>query len=277
MAGETEAALNADFDGGGFGGFEDSPFIGVDKDFVIPNRRYGAGGQTIAEAERQLPVKKPTFTKASFNAIIADSSPEDVFRYQKALAKVGLIKPSARLAAGLWDDTTVNAYRKLLTFANRYGLENESEALELYAQGVSAGMDLDGGGEGDSAREKPFTGSKQTRSKDVDHTDPYAARKLVRDTLRDRLGRAPRKDEYQAFLGALRSAEDSNPVITDTTTNYVEGEATGSTQFQNGGIDQAAYAEEYAQSGQLGREANSFKRDTDYYQAAMSVLGEGGT
>lgn len=256
----------------------DSPYIGVSKDYLAPNRRYGAPGVVHSNVRglEQVPAKAaPRFTKASLDAMLSDTAPEDVFRMQRALSKAGLIGPKTRVTAGFWDDTTVSAYKKLLGFANRHGFESEVEALEAYAAGREAGLDLDGDGVADDAADAPFSGKKTRTDRSVNLSDPASARQLLRKTLSDKLGRSPRRDEFDQFVGALRSFERANPSVSTTTQEYADDELVGTSTTSSGGLSEGAYtgfAEEYAQAGKLGEEANTFRVATDYYAAAMDAL-----
>lgn len=250
----------------------------VQDDFDRPLRRAAPG--VIVGGRRETVAHRPQYSQATFNAMLANTPPEEVWLIQQKLARGGFIGPKTRITRGVWDRTTKEKLRELMELANTYAVDLDT-ALDMAMSSGEAQMGEDGSlvdvagllGE----REAPFTGTKRQKDKTVDLTDPQSARTRLRRALREELGRAPRPDEMSAFVAALNASEQSNPVVTDSATSYVDGDATGTTSTRMGGVSPEAFTEEYVLGDpQLGAERNSFKRDTDYYNAAMSVLGEGG-
>lgn len=262
---------------GGQGG--KSKFIGVSDDygrptqideFDNPMRRVAPG--TIVGGRPGMTT--PLYNDAWFEAQLANMAPEDVWLYQQQMARAGFIKPKARVIRGIWDDTTRNAFKNVVELANVYTTDVDT-ALALAMQGgagaLAAGAGLDLG------EDQPFTGTKKRTDKTVNLTNPQEARARLRSVLRDELGRPPREDEMAAFISALGASERSNPVVEQQVAHIVEDEVTGTDVTRSGGVDPAAFTDEYVRTTpQIRDERAAFMRDTDYYSAAMSVLGEGG-
>jgi hypothetical protein len=138
-------------------------------------------------------------------------------------------------------------------------------------------MALQSGGNQPLVPEGPFTGTRTRTDRDVTLTDPQSARAGLLGYLRDELGRAPNEQESRAFVRALQAAQRANPKSTTTTGTFVEGEQTDSSSVSQGGLDPAAFMTEHVENDPaLATERNTFRVATDYYNAAMSVLGEGG-
>lgn len=254
-----------------------SKWIGVSDDYGRPTRvddmdnplRRVAPGVIVGG---RATVQTPLYNQAWFDAQLANMSPEDVWVYQQKMARAGFIGPKTRFRRKMWDDTTRNAFKNVIELANIYTTDIDTilaMAMENGGQSLAeaAGVELD----------QPFTGDKKRTNKSIDLTNPQSARERLRRTLREELGRAPRKDELAAFIGALNASEKANPVVEQQVAHVVNDEVTGTDSTQSGGVDPEAFTSEYLRNNPaLAAERNSFMRDTDYYDAAMSVLGEGG-
>lgn len=280
MSGENTRNLVAGGPAGGGGGKPSGgKWIGVSDDYTRtstrqvedpnnPHRRVAPGvirGGTLPQTQ----VTRPQYNQAYVDAQMANMSPEDVWALQQQMARAGFIGKKERFAPGMWDTKTKNAFKDVLELANTYTTDVDT-ALQMAAQGTLLAGESDG-------LDAPFTGVKRQRDKTVDLTDPQSARTRIRKVLREELGRSPSKEEYAAFVSALGGAERSNPTVVDSSTTFDQGESTGTDATRSGGIDPGAFTEEYViEDPGLSAERNAFTRDTDYYQAAMSVLGMGG-
>lgn len=92
-------------------------------------------------------------------------------------------------------------------------------------------------------------GPKTTRSvsESVNLADPSTARGLIDATIAQYLGRNPTDKEYSNFTAALNAAQRKNPSITESVTTSGGG-ASSTRSTTRGGMDEAQYAREYAQS-----------------------------
>jgi len=190
---------------------------------------------------------------------------ENLARLQQGLAKAGLIGPDTDIHVGLADEKTIDAYRKLLGYANQWGVTEDVALDRLLQQPIAKGKDvgegrLGGGGE-----------SRTQTSTSFSFTDPAAAQELVRRALRDEAGMEPSQEEYQRFVSALRGAEQASPSV--TTTTYDEaGNATSTTT--GGDTDPTALASSFVMQ-ERGDDINAY-RTLGYYQAALQAIGPGG-
>jgi hypothetical protein len=285
--GRTAAAASAFPTGPAGGGEVQSRYVGVPDDYVRtvqrriedesdPFRRV-APGVIRGRYKTQTEYRAPQYNDAFLNAQFANMPPEEVWLLQQRMARAGFIGPKTRFVRGVWDRTTKAAFRELLEMANTYTTDIDT-ALEIGAGAFGGGLSADGSdGLGGVEERPPFTGTKTRTDKAVQLSDPTEARRRVRSFLRSELGRSPSKAEYDSFVAALQAKEQASPVVTTTNTHVVEDEVTGSTSTRTGGLDPEGFTEEYVrQNPRLSAERNSFMRDTDYFNAAMSVLGEGG-
>jgi len=236
-------------------------FLGVPEGYVAPpGRRFGPQRTGYVKATDPA---QPLYTEADIFTP-RFTSPEDIARLQAEMARVGLFGKKPRYLNGKWDEKSQVAYEKLLRYANQGGLTDRDALADLAANGGAEGLFV--------GEQEPFTGSKSQTSRSVNLADPTSARQMLRSTLKDKLGRAPSKAEYEQFYSALTAAQRKNPNVTTSTVSYEEGEATGSSSVSAGGVDAGGFAEEFAQQGAIGEEANTFMVATDYYNAAMQAL-----
>ncbi len=92
-------------------------------------------------------------------------------------------------------------------------------------------------------------GPRTTRSvsESVNLADPSTARGLIDATISQYLGRNPTDTEYANFTAALNAAQKKNPSITQSVTTSGVG-TSSSRSVTKGGMDEAQFAREYAQS-----------------------------
>lgn len=262
----------------------ESKFIGVSDDYVRvskqrrddldnPMRRVAPG--VIRGGRVELVGQRPLYSQATFDGMLANMPPEEVWVVQQKLARAGLISPKARITPELWDRPTKNALREAMELANTYAVDLDTALDMLSEMGGTVGADGKGGLS--LGGEAPFTGTKTRTNKMVRLTNPTEARKTLRNYLRDELGRAPSSEEMETYIAALNGAENANAIVETENVSYVDDEVTGTSSVQQGGLDAEGFTEEFVQGDpELRAERGSFLRDTDYYNAAMSVLGEGG-
>lgn len=117
--------------------------IGIPETFVPymydNTRRSKAGGP----APRFVPA--PYYDGAEFAPRTA--SPESRARLQAAMAQAGLIGENDTYRLGVWDETSIKAYKKVLAYANQgsIGAEQALEELLQGAQGMAGDLEADPG------------------------------------------------------------------------------------------------------------------------------------
>lgn len=238
-------------------------YLGVPEGYAAPGRVPASPIQ--ADRVASYP-QMPRYTEAHILGPRFYAA-EDIARLQAEMARIGLYGKKPRYLNGKWDEFSQAAYEKVLIYANQGGITKDQALTELADSGV----------ENLFADEVAFTGTKRQRDKRVDLTNPQEARTRLRAVLREELGRSPSRAEYEQFVAALSGAERANPVVADQAVRYDQGEAIGSDTTTSGGVTPEAFTEEFViEDPALSAERNSFTRDTDYYQAAMSVLRMGG-
>jgi hypothetical protein len=98
-----------------------------------------------------------------------------------------------------------------------------------------------------------YLGSGRAQQTDtrVDLTDPDTARAISTKLFQELMGRDPGEGELSAFASALHTAEQNNPVVSTTTTQYdmETGQPVGSESTQSGGLTSEARA--YIQEQQI--------------------------
>src|SRR5688572_27560047 len=135
-------------------------------------------------------------------------SPEDIARLQQILDRTGLYGKGEKYRLGVWDDTSVTAYERLLYFANQQGYDaptalkrigelSPEDYDELDGKGAwarSSGTGLRGVG-GPGAKEDIPRGTINQRMSEDD------LRYLADRTARKSLGRSLSPDELNNFSG----------------------------------------------------------------------------
>jgi len=122
-------------------------------------------------------------------------------------------------------------------------------------------------------------GKAQTVDTRVDLTDPDTAKAVATKLFQDLMGRDPGAGELTNFASALHSAEQSNPVVATTTTQYDmdTGQQLGSSTASSGGV--TAEGQQY-----IGEQQVKGKKEYGAYQAATTyqnafdalIFGSGG-
>lgn len=122
----------------------------------------------------------------------ASLSPEAIAQIQRQMIAVGLIPSDAKITLGFWDNTTREAYRDLLTYANASGL-TWSQALKAY--GAAGGH----AGPGGPARQ-PLT---------IRTTNPDDLRRVFRAAVINELGQGWSQEEIDKMVASYQGQEAS--------------------------------------------------------------------
>lgn len=108
----------------------------------------------------------------------------------------------------------------------------------------------------------------------VDLTDPDTAKAVATKLFQDMMGRDPGAGELSGFAGALHSAEESAPVVSNTTTQYDmdTGQALTTSTESSGGI--SAEGKQYLGEQQIKgkKEYGAFQAATTYQNALESLV-----
>lgn len=181
---------------------------GLPDDYTVPGGRVPAPfrGNFGAPSTYQGPPQTPRYFEG-MEFIPASFSPEKIAMLQRELATAGLIGPKTKFRVGLWDETTRNAYKNLLEYANASGTD-ERTAIKRYAQAQV----LDPSGEEGPTR-APLTIKKSNP------TDLYAIADVA---ARSKLGRKLTDKEKAAMASAFQAQE-----VAEQTTDYNQAETGG--------------------------------------------------
>lgn len=217
----------------------------------------------------------PVFREGAENDL-ANTSVENLARIQAGMVQAGLIGPKTKFTLGVADNVTTSAYHELLAVSNRYADADPFTTLDR--------LKSNGGAAGAGRPENPVrTSTSTSTSTSSSVTDPTTAKVVLRRTLEQELGRAPREDEVRSFVAALNGAENASPAVSTTATTSTSNQDTNtstststSTSRPSSAPSAEVAADEFARSGKAGAERNTFRAATDYYDQAMSVLGAGG-
>jgi hypothetical protein len=113
-----------------------------------------------------------------------------------------------------------------------------------------------------------------TYNKSIDLTDPTTAKAIATSVFQQLLHRDPGNGEMGGFAGALRTAEQQSPVVTNTTTEYDmnTGEAIGQSSESSGGM--SADAKQYLgiQQVKKKKEYGAVQAATTYENALESAI-----
>lgn len=126
-------------------------------------------------------------------------SPEARARLQRAMAQAGLIGKNSTYRLGVWDETSVKAYKKVLSYANQGGLDADTALQELMmapqfdAEGLESGL---GGG---AAPVEPGNVSRTT--------NPLSIEAQMQAVARERLGRKLNTKEVAKFAALYSGME----------------------------------------------------------------------
>jgi hypothetical protein len=155
----------------------------------------GTGGPGSA------PSARPPLYYEGDEYVGASRPPGDIANLQRALARVGLLQGSFLM--GRWDDVTSEAFKALLSLANRQGATWEETLRQLEQQG--GGMTyVDEYGNvltGDAAR-RAAAGPLEVRV-----SDPATLRQTFREVATARRGQGFSDGEYDRMVAAYQAVE----------------------------------------------------------------------
>lgn len=179
--------------GGSSGGRDNGEPLGVAADYRGPTWITGGArpgvlpfnvGLTTGGGHAPRYYERHLDTPNSWDGPVIESMQAD-------LIAAGLMSRSG-LRPGVYDDRTRAAYKKLLEFANRQGI-NRADALQRLIEGTTRG----GGG---GPTRAPLV---------VQLTNPDTIRRLIDQTAPDIIGRRLSDAETQQLIGAYQSLESS--------------------------------------------------------------------
>lgn len=191
---------------------DDLGYIGMPKGYVPTSAGYG-GPVSPGQAERlasggrfREPQITPPRYKVGAEMEPRSYSPEMIARLQQQLAAAGLIGPSTRYRLGVWDSTSISAYKQLLAFANQGGTSREDALQTLLTAPQLRG---DGQGVGGSGGAEVQQGRLNT----YEASDPAGVRQTAEQAFKQALGRKPKKDELDKFVSQFLGQERSSQEV----------------------------------------------------------------
>lgn len=108
--------------------------------------------------------------------------------------------------------------------------------------------------------------------REVELSDSTQAWGLLRDVIRNELGRNPTDAEVDDFQAALNTAQTKAPVVTTaTTTTDAAGNSTVN-QTKTGGMDSQGFARKYVDDADA-KEHSAYQAATTYFSAFQNAIG----
>ncbi|MDP9389132.1 MAG: hypothetical protein M3Q48_14735 [Actinomycetota bacterium] len=162
--------------------------IGVPPGYVAPGQRVPVPRQrTFGPSRYQTPPVEPRYHEGH-DYLPATLSVEDRAALQRAMLAAGVYDRNDRVRIGLWDDTSRQAYRRVLELANASGMD-VGGALNAWARMPPAE---------DTVMRKPLT---------VRVANPADLRQVMRTASRRTMGRYASDEETEAFVSAFQAAQ----------------------------------------------------------------------
>lgn len=284
---KTMAALNALVAGsGGMGLGGGQVYMG--------SERYTKGGQDKGSGQA-LPRGKSMY--GTKDIWVSPSQAEQQYytwnaKKQADFVSQGILSGMLKLGDGPMEGAAL--WKKLVKEAANYGAVGKKVTpLDLMASYVqqagganawkNAGVWSINTVTGERKYEGPGTylggGKAQQTDTRVDLTDPDTAKAVATKLFQDMMGRDPGAGELTSFASALHTAEQNNPVVQTTTTQYDmdTGQALNSDTTSSGGV--SAEGKQYIGEQQVKgkKEYGAFQAATTYQNALDAlVFGSGG-
>jgi hypothetical protein len=225
----------------------------IEKVQVDPTLGYGGlfGNQNLSPSLPRTETNRSDRWLTPEDALVEFNNWNDKTRADFiAQAKVaGLIDPEGGLIEG------ARLWRMLVEEAQYYGMNDQKVSpWDILTSYVKSSGGEDAVWQADPSNpdfevnrltgERRYTGPefRTTSETRVDFSDPGTARAIATSVFQQMMGRDPGAGELERFANALHEAEQSNPVVATTTTQYdpVTGEAIGSDTSTEGGMSDAA-------------------------------------
>ena len=259
-------------------------YLGVPEGYAAQRPTYAPGrptGRPMAGDVRQVDLRNqgptmvaPRYTEANLYEP-EGMSPEDIARLQQTLDRTGLFVKGQKYVLGRWDDVSIDAYQRLLEFANRGGYD-ERQALqrmgeltpdeydELYGKGAYARSSSRRVGQvvGGTPEDVPRGTVNQRMSEDD-------LRYLANRTARKSLGRSLSDDELSRVSGAYSAM--LNQATQREAAAIGQAEAGANVTYASA-TSPEVFAEQQAQK--LDPTAFEARRQVGALRAIGSMLGE---
>lgn len=213
----------------------------------------------------------PEYTVDMVGPALQRMTPEELAAFRKA-----------GVAAGLYDDSdlvpsaygpTGQDYRvmeMLMSRANYTKAKTWQQALQEVVDNPGANAP---GGAGAAA---DYTGPMTARDIIYQRTSIDAGRSILRNTMRELIGREPTEAEVRSYVSALQRREQSSPQITEQVSEMVlnaQGQKTGSTTTQKVIQDAPLPQEVLRASVEEGNAKEKFTfQAQDYFSRLMEVI-----
>lgn len=202
------------------------------------------------------------------------NSPEDIARLQQQLDRAGLFTKSDKYRLGVWDDTSTDAYTRLLHFANQQGYDapnalkkigelSPDEYDALYGKGSYARSTTREGGVTGPGTEADVARGTITQAMSAEDLSYLADR-----TARQTLGRKLTADELGRFTGSYQAMLNAAVAREGAAQDQAEG---GANVTYAGPTDPAAFAD--AQAQKIDPTAYQAHKSLDAFKTISSMLG----
>jgi hypothetical protein len=208
-------------------------------------------------------------------------------RQQKAFVDQGILSGLLKLGDGPMEGAAL--WKKLVKEAGQYGKAGKKVSpIDLMASYVKAHGGANAWKQAGVFEINTVTGERryvgpgtylgggkaQQVDTRVDLTDPDTARAVATRLFQDMMGRDPGAGELGAFASALHQAEQANPVVSTTTTQYdlETGQPVSSSTQQSGGLTAEARAYIGEQQIKKKKEYGVFQAVTTYQNALESLV-----
>lgn len=273
------AALKSLLAAGGGAASSGKVYMGSVSQLTGKNQDYLSGPAIIALGKRKQPVWMST-----------DEAENDYYNWttkrQGDFVSQGIVSGLLKLGDGPLEGATL--WKKLVKEASNYGSNGKEvspyDLLASYVKSSGGGNAWTSAGvwqvntvtgERKYAGPGTYLGGGKASQVDtrVDLTDPDTAKAVSTKVFQDLMGRDPGAGELTAFASALHSAEEANPVVQNTTTQYdtTTGQALSSSTSSSGGV--TSEGQQYLQQQQIkGKKEYGAYQAATTYQNALDAL-----
>lgn len=292
---DPEAALAADYKGG-FGTTDDTSGLATQNQVYMGTLYNGAGGPEMGPHGGSGSVAPDKgndkyLTKSQAYNFLGSMSVKQLSDLQYRMTLAGLIKDGDGLVE--MQSKWKNLVDASLMFSKSGAKFTPMDILMSYlGQGPLGGKGGLGMGQG-SPWQVQYRGGRKflvnsqtgevqyqgprfetTYNKTIDLTDPTTAKAIATSVFQQLMHRDPGQGELAGYGDALRKAEQANPTVTQTTTEYDmnTGEPIGQTNNQTGGFGADAKAYLAQQRAKQSKEYASTQAATTYMGALEKAI-----
>lgn len=186
-------------------------------------------------------------------------SPDQIADLQRQMVAAGLIRPGQRVGVGVWDDTSIDGFYRLLAYANQSGITWQS-ALKKIQSGSQGAFEVD-----ENGNLVPAGGGASTQIP-TRTTPSEELTQVFRRAVIDTLGQGWSEEQIASMVSSYQGME------IDRQRQAIAAE--GTTQNIEGVPSPEAFAISQAQQADPGRA--QAETGLDYLNQFMSLVGKWG-